>query len=442
MSEKKTRMCGRCGKAGHNRRTCVDVMSSQVEEITQPVVAVKKGCTKDSDCEKYKKVKICNTKTGRCILKDGITAKKELLRRKKTNKENIIEIFSILIRDADVRGEKTAIFKKRQYKRVIEILLSCEEEIDTIEKATKLFQKAGMKNPKKTLNKIKEILETGELSQAKEALKNPRVNVVRELTKIYAIGPANAIALYEKYGIVYLNDLKKAVKKDPTILNSKQALGLKYHDDLELRIPRAEIDYFNTICKKIVKQMNKEEGGGFEMSINGSYRRGTKTSGDIDLMIKTKPKWANAEHKGKALMRMVEELTKLGIVVATLAKGKKKFMGIIDCLVTKGGEKILGIKRHLDIIETTPAEWPFAKLYFTGSGGFNVKMRRHVIGKGYSMNEYSLTHKKSKEKISEEEIMKKIGKPIFETERDIFQFLDYPYVEPNKRIGITLSKII
>ena len=52
-----------------------------------------------------------------------------------------------------------------------------------------------------------------------------------------------------------------------------------------------------------------------------------------------------------------------------------------------------GINRHLDIIETTPGEWPFAVLYFTGSGGFNIKMRRHALSMGYTMNEYSLKNK-------------------------------------------------
>ena len=38
-------------------------------------------------------------------------------------------------------------------------------------------------------------------------------------------------------------------------------------------------------------------------------------------------------------------------------------------------------------------------------------------------------------------IEKKIGKPSFETERDIFDFLDYVYKEPKNRKGFTVSKM-
>ena len=31
-----------------------------------------------------------------------------------------------------------------------------------------------------------------------------------------------------------------------------------YYDDLEQRIPRAEIDKFNDICKEIVAEMNED----------------------------------------------------------------------------------------------------------------------------------------------------------------------------------------
>ena len=45
---------------------------------------------------------------------------------------------------------------------------------------------------------------------------------------------------------------------------------------------------------------------------------------------------------------------------------------------------------HLDIIETTKEDYPFALLYFTGSGPFNVKMRKQALSLGYSLNEYGL----------------------------------------------------
>ena len=52
--------------------------------------------------------------------------------------------------------------------------------------------------------------------------------------------------------------------------------------------------------------------------------------------------------------------------------------------------------RHIDIIVTDPKSYPFAVLYFTGSAGFNIKMRQHALQKGYSMSEYGISKKNVK----------------------------------------------
>lgn len=369
------------------------------------------------------------------------------------NRDNIIRNFKILLSVVDLSGDKHGSFKKRQYNRVIEVISSSEDEIENIDMAIELFKQAGMKNPKKTIEKVTEILTTGSLKSVEKALKNPKTLALQQLTDVYAIGPKNALALYEKHGIVTIDELKAAVDENPGILNAKQLLGMKYHDDLSQRIPRAEIDQFNTICASIVADMNAETGSesAYDFSINGSYRRGNATSGDIDLMLKTLP----GAPKGSGLLKMVKALYDKGFIVDILAykdewclsgsDGKKrkkprkmnskKFMGVLNFL----GEG--ATCRHLDIIETTPKEWPFAKLYFTGSGGFNVKMRKHALDMGYTMNEYGLKKKGAKTDVSTSEIKSKIGKDAFETERDIFDFLDYTYYEPSKRRGFTLSKL-
>jgi len=72
---------------------------------------------------------------------------------------------------------------------------------------------------------------------------------------------------------------------------------------------------------------------------------------------------------------------------------------------------------------TKPEEYPFAVLYFTGSGEFNVKMREYSLEKGYTMNEYSIKHTNNKQKVDK----------IFNLEKDIFDFLNYEYKEPENR---------
>jgi len=128
-------------------------------------------------------------------------------------------------------------------------------------------------------------------------------------------------------------------------------------------------------------------------------------------------------------------LTKKGIIKDVLASGTKKFMGITIL-------KPYTIHRHLDIIDTDIDQYPFAQLYFTGSGGFNSHMRLVALRKGYSLNEYRICDKNTKKTVSEAEIQYKLGKTIFDTEEDIFKFIGIDYVEPELRTTMTLSKII
>ena len=80
--------------------------------------------------------------------------------------------------------------------------------------------------------------------------------------------------------------------------------------------------------------------------------------------------------------------------------------------------------RRIDIMYTKPEEYPFAILYFTGSGDFNVKMREYALEKGFTINEYSMKYTETKEKVNQ----------IFYSEKDIFDFLKFEYQEPQNRI--------
>ena len=66
----------------------------------------------------------------------------------------------------------------------------------------------------------------------------------------------------------------------------------------------------------------------------------------------------------------------------------------------------------------------FAILYFTGSSEFNVRMREDALANGYTMNEYSMKHTVNKEIIDHN----------FTTEKEIFDFMGYDYLEPEMRI--------
>ena len=75
---------------------------------------------------------------------------------------------------------------------------------------------------------------------------------------------------------------------------------------------------------------------------------------------------------------------------------------------------------------TTKKEFPFAILYFTGSGDFNKKMRFILKKRGLKLNEYNL--KKKNEEGKYEDILHD-----FSDEKEIFKYLGFDYVEPKNR---------
>ena len=196
------------------------------------------------------------------------------------------------------------------------------------------------------------------------------------------------------------------------------------------KIPRSEIDVYNTILYDTIQSLRVElNNPTIHMSINGSYRRGKSKSGDIDVLITGEGDTSQIRKK------FIQKLSKKHILIETLANGKKKFMGISKL-------PHYSTHRHIDIIDTSLCEYAFAQLYFTGSAGFNAKMRNIALQKGFSLNEYRLSYKTTKKPVEDEEFMKKLGQFYCKTEKDIFRFLDIEFVEPTERKDIILSKYI
>lgn len=345
--------------------------------------------------------------------------------------DQLISILNVLLQKhrVNIDNESSSTFKIRSYDKMIAIMSDFPDiHISNVKQVEQFFKEKGVKNPQKINTIVTEFLKTGKNTEAIEASKNPIFKSVLNLTKIYAIGPKNAKKLYEEHGIITIADLRNKVKEEPDIINNKMKIGLKYHTQLQKRIPRNEIDNYNEVLQSFCNDISPN----LKMSINGSYRRGAETSGDIDILItSTSP----GENPSVLRKNLIKKLKQQKIIIETLANGKKKFMGI-----GKLNKKGFTTPRHIDIIDTKMEEFPFAVLYFTGSGGFNTKMRKIALEKGFSLNEYTISHKTTKVPVQSSEIMTKIGKDKFINEEDIFTFLDMEYVKPVDRNVKTPSK--
>ncbi len=248
---------------------------------------------------------------------------------------------------------------------------------------------------------LEEFVSTGTIKFLEEEKKKP----IYQLLQVYGIGNAKAKELI-KAGITSLDKLRE----DDSLLNPTQKKGLKYVDSTTKRIPRSEIEVYKSEFQSIMKAINQNsDKSTFE--IVGSYRRGAKDSGDIDVIF------TNVDNIS-FLSKFLEESKKRGVVVETLSQGPIKSL-TIACLPGKDT-----YFRRVDFLYSPPNEYYFAILYFTGSKWFNTAMRQRALDLGYSLNEHGFTNKENGNKV---EIN-------VSSEKDIFTFLKMSYKAPEERI--------
>lgn len=308
-------------------------------------------------------------------------------------------------------------FKARAYAKVISELKEHQgaiREIGDIEGIPGIGEKIKAK--------IQEILSSGELRAAQEIREERQFNVLDELIAIHGIGPVKARELVTKHKVRSVQDLRSRFEKDPTILNEVQAIGLKHYEDISERIPRTEMAEHERLLLAAIREVSTS----FEAMVVGSYRRKLETSGDIDVILKL-PSSVPAKAAGELFKGVVEKLKEIGYIIDVLGKGAKKCMAVVRI-----GS---GRAHRLDLLLTPESEYGYSLLYFTGSGPFNVVMRQYALDRGYSMSEHGM-------KVLADFEPEPPAVPKLLTERDIFDFLKIPYIEPPKRTPEEFERVM
>jgi DNA ligase (NAD+) len=311
---------------------------------------------------------------------------------------------------ASILGELSVIlqrkgdpFKARAYKKAEETIYTFEGDINEVEQ---LKGKPGIGVA--VLKKMQEYVDTGKIKFLEKEKEDP-VNI---FTQVHGIGIKKAEKIVED-GIKTIEELRENQDK----LNNIQKKGLKYYEDLQKRIPREEIDSYKNLFDDEFKKL-KYPNATFE--IVGSYRRGVSNSGDIDVIISDK------ENDNTIFSNFIKILLEKNVVTELLSNGKTKSMAI---------GKLPGDKayRRIDFLYSSPKEYPFSILYFTGSKAFNTTMRAHALKNSLSLNEHGLYKMEGKKK----------GELLdldLKTEKDIFDYLKLKYVEPVNRKDYTSIK--
>jgi DNA polymerase/3'-5' exonuclease PolX len=319
-------------------------------------------------------------------------------------KQTIIDTLEILRKKEQADKE---VWKARAYAKVIKTLKERAAPIESIDDVKGI---PGVGD--KILDKIKEIIETGHLKKVNAILaEDGDFKIIDELMGIHGIGPAKANELVKKDGV---RSIEALIARKDELLNDKQKIGLRYYQEIQLRIPRAEMVKHDEFIMEIIKGVDPT----LKAVIAGSYRRGEPNSGDIDVLITT-----SGETKASAqqlIKSIADTMIKKKYIADTLALGDKKCMAV--CRLPR-----YRTHRRIDLMITKPNEFPFAVLYFTGSAQFNVAMRNWALTRGLSLSEYGLKDMKTGEFVT----------CHFEAEEDIFRYLDLKYVPPVTRKGVS-----
>lgn len=319
------------------------------------------------------------------------------------------------------KSSKENYYKLQVIKKVINLIAGFKEKITS---GNQLSSIKGI--GEKTIGRIDEIIRTGQLSEIKEKIN--QVSAIKELSKIYGIGPTKASDFYENYKIKTIKELIDADKKGLIELTNQMKLGIKYSNTLCEHIPRILIARLDLFVQETLLKLDPN----FISIVCGSYRRGKDYSSDIDILI-TNKKLKSKEDTGKYLKIVLDSLEKFFIVDKLTISYNTHFQGFasfnsIPDLPKSYNKKEFDVKKNvirLDIIMVPEQYFFTALMHFTGSGDFNQRMRLHAKTLGMKLSEYGLV------KINEK-TNKEIQVPI-NSEADIFDALLLKYIPPNKR---------
>lgn len=319
---------------------------------------------------------------------------KLLLQQKKQN----------IAKETDQKKRKQMEFSSSAIQKGIKLISEWEEPIPDGSYAKNNIKGVGEGIAKR----IDEIIQTGTLNELNEQV-DPEAQLILELCRVPGVGNSNARRLIQEYRIKSLDDFRhrfqdKELKEQKGCLTHAMVVGLTHFDDLQYRISKREIIKISEYLEKKFNSISED----IKFKICGSYRRGMKTSGDIDVLV-THPEWGGT----KALKKIIRLLVKSKFLVDHLTeKHTTKYMGM--CKLKKR-------VRHIDIRFIPEESWAAATLYFTGSADLNKEMRIIAADKGMLLNEYGLYNRTTDKHIKAN------------TEKKIFSKLKIKYLKPTER---------
>ncbi|XP_038892427.1 DNA polymerase lambda isoform X3 [Benincasa hispida] len=324
--------------------------------------------------------------------------------------KNITEIFGKLINIYRALGDERRSFSYYKAIPVIEKLpfkIESSDRVKHLPAIGKSFQ-----------DHIQEIVSTGKLSKLEHFEADEKVRTISLFGEVWGIGPATALRLYEK-GYRTLDDLKKEES-----LTHAQKLGLKYFDDIKQRIPR------NEDMESLLKKAGEDVLPGVDILCGGSFRRGKSSCGDMDIVI-THPD--GKSHRG-FLPKYIKHLKDMKFLREDLIfsthseEGTDSGVDTYFGLCTYPGREL----RHRIDLKVYPRDiYAFGLIAWTGNDVLNRRLRLLAESKGFRLDDTGLYP--STQGSGGKRGARGTATLKFDTEKEIFEFLGFPWLEPHER---------
>ncbi|KAK7513676.1 polymerase [Phyllosticta citriasiana] len=290
--------------------------------------------------------------------------------------------------------------------------------------------------------KIEEIVWTNRLRRYDATLVDPMDAAMQTFMQIYGVGLSQA-SKWVMQGLKTLEDLHK----NNVPLTAAQQVGVAHYQDFNTRIPRDEVTRHTAVVTAAIHKIDPD----CTVTVGGSYRRGSASCGDIDMLI-SHPNAPLAHLHAVVLDQLVPQLTQVGYLKVALAAASRSETGskwhgacalpasmcsstataTATSATETNGKEGDGPWRRIDVLLVPHTELGAALIYFTGNDIFNRSIRLLASRRKMRLNQRGLYKNvmrgRSREKLTEGELVEGAS------EKKIFEHLGVPWRRPEHRI--------
>jgi len=307
----------------------------------------------------------------------------------------LLEIADLL----ELKGDNP--FKIRAYRNAADVVSHAAEAVSSLDEA-------GLRGwngiGKDLAGRIREITLTGDCEIRRELLTEFPATLL-DVMRLQGVGPKTVAVLYRELGVRSLEDLATAARSGRVrgikgMGSKKEQLILQAIEERQRFAGRHLLSRATDMAEAILAHL-KEQSPTAELSTVGSVRRGTETSGDLDIV-------ATGDGSDAFAQALIAQFTAFPLVERVLANGATK-----ASVLLRGGFQA-------DLRVVKPEERGAAMQYFTGSKAHNIALRDRALARGWKLNEYGLFNEADTAIAGT-------------TEASIYRALGLAYIEPEMR---------